>query len=198
VCSKWQQAKGQGKHVLQPKLSCRRKSHQNAVPVIANRLVSISGSGNCIDRDASLDYIAEIMGLTKRSVYRALKQEAAPPMLRRARSSTFMRRFRQIITERDETALHPWAHEAAASRIPELVRFAQRLHADWEAAENALLFASSQGQTEGQVNRLKSFKRQGYDAPVLCFYKLAWWEQGTSTSIEQDPQNLSTFHAFYQ
>lgn len=120
-------------------------------------------------------------------------------MLRRARSSTFMRRFRQIITERDETALHPWAHEAAASRIPELVRFAQRLHADWEAAENALLFASSQGQTEGQVNRPKvEHRAKAMDAPVLCFYKLAWWEQGTSTSIEQDPQNLSTFHAFYQ
>jgi len=95
-------------------------------------------------------------------------------MLRRARSSTFMRRFRQIITERDETALHPWAHEAAASRIPELVRFAQRLHADWEAAENALLFASSQGQTEGPVNRLKSFKRQGYGraGPVLLQARL--------------------------
>jgi hypothetical protein len=89
--------------------------------------------------------------------------------------------------------------QRAASRIPELVRFAQRLHADWEAAENALLFASSQGQTEGQVNRLKvGHRAKAMDAPVLCFYKLAWWEQGTSTSIEQDPQNLSTFHAFYQ
>jgi transposase len=34
-----------------------------------------------------------------------------------------MRRFRQILTERDETALHPWACEAEASQIPELVRF---------------------------------------------------------------------------
>lgn len=48
-----------------------------------------------------------------------------------------VRRLRQILTERDETALRPWAHEAEASRIPELVRFAQRLHADWEAVENA-------------------------------------------------------------
>jgi hypothetical protein len=79
MCSKWQQAKGQEKHILQPKRSCRRKSHQNAVPVIANRSVSISGPGNCIDKDASLDYIAEMVGLTKRSVYRALKQEATPP-----------------------------------------------------------------------------------------------------------------------
>lgn len=53
-----------------------------------------------------------------------------------ARSSTF----------RDETVLHPWAYEAEASQIPELLRFVQRLRLDWEAVENALLFASSQGQ----------------------------------------------------
>lgn len=74
----------------------------------------------------------------------------------------FVRRFRQILTERDETALHSWAYEAEASQIPELVRFVQRLRLDWEAVENALLFASSQGQVEDQVNRLKVLKRQGY------------------------------------
>ena len=80
----------------------------------------------------------------------------------------------QCQTEHDETALRPWAHEAEASRIPELVRFAQRLHADWEAVENVLLFASSQGRTGGQVNRVKVFKRQGYGraGPALC--KPAW------------------------
>jgi Transposase len=106
VCSKWPQAQGQGKHVLQPKLSCRRKSHQNAVPVIANRLVSISGSGNCIDRDASLDYIAEMVGLTTRSVYRALKQEAAPPMLRRARSSSVVDPYLPYLASRWNQGCH--------------------------------------------------------------------------------------------
>jgi len=79
-----------------------------------------------------------------------------------ARAYKYVCRFRQILTERDETALHPWAYEAEASQIPELLRFVQRLRLDWEAVENALLFASSQGQVEGQVNRLKVFKRQGY------------------------------------
>ncbi|GHO63482.1 transposase [Ktedonobacter sp. SOSP1-52] len=74
----------------------------------------------------------------------------------------YVRRFRQILTERDETALHPWAYEAEASQVPELARFVQGLCQDWEAVENALLFVSSQGQVEGQVNRLKVFKRQGY------------------------------------
>lgn len=85
-----------------------------------------------------------------------------------------VRRFRQILKERDETALQPWACEAEASHIPELLRFVQRLRLDWEAVENALLFASSQGQVEGQVNRLKVFKRQGYGrtSPALLQARL--------------------------
>ncbi len=85
-----------------------------------------------------------------------------------------MRRFRQILTDRDETALQPSACEAEASQIPELLRFVQRLRLDWEAVENALLFASSQGQVEGQVNRLKVFKRQGYGraSPALLQARL--------------------------
>jgi len=106
MCSKWQRAKGQEKHVLQPKRSCRRKSHQNAVLVIANRSVFISGSGNCIDRDASRDSIAEIVGLTTRSVYRALKQEAAPPMLRRARSSSVVDPYLPYLASRWNQGCH--------------------------------------------------------------------------------------------
>ena len=109
-----------------------------------------------------------------------------------------MRRFRQILTERDETALQPWAYEAEASQIPELVRFVQRLRPDWEAVENALLFASSQGQVEGQMNRLKVFKRQAMDEPPLLSYRLAWCKQVTSTKSVHDPQNLLTFQGIYQ
>jgi len=79
-----------------------------------------------------------------------------------ARTYESVRQFRQILTARDESALPLWASEAEASQIAELLRFLQRLRMDWEAVENAFLFASSQGQVEGQVNRLKVFKRQGY------------------------------------
>lgn len=91
-----------------------------------------------------------------------------------ARTYESVRRFRQILTQRDETALQQWAYETEASQIPELVRFVQRLRMDWEAVENALLFASSQGQVEGQVNRLKVFKRQGYgrSSPALLQARL--------------------------
>ena len=91
-----------------------------------------------------------------------------------ARTYESVRRFRQILKERDKTALQPWACEAEASQIPELIRFVRRLRPDWEAVENALLFASSQGQVEGQVNRLKVFKRQGYGraSPALLQARL--------------------------
>lgn len=91
-----------------------------------------------------------------------------------ARAFACLQRFRQILTERDETALAPWADETKASRIPELVKFVQGLYRDWEAVENALLFASSQGQVEGQVHRLKLFKRQGYGraSPALLQARL--------------------------
>jgi transposase len=91
-----------------------------------------------------------------------------------ARAFESIRRFRHLLTERDETALGPWAQEAQASRIPPLVKFARGLYLDWEATENALLFASSQGQTEGQVNRLKALKRQGFGraSPALLQARL--------------------------
>ncbi|WP_201381665.1 transposase [Ktedonobacter sp. SOSP1-52] len=91
-----------------------------------------------------------------------------------ARAYALVRWFRQILTERDETALPSWAYEAKTSQIPELMRFVQRLCLDWEAVENALLFTSSQGQVEGQVNRLKVFKRQSYGraSPALLQARL--------------------------
>ena len=91
-----------------------------------------------------------------------------------ARAYELVRRFRQILTERDETALHSWVYEAETSQIPELMRFVQRLRLDWEAVENALLFTSSQGQVEGQVNRLKVYKRQSYGraSPALLQARL--------------------------
>jgi transposase len=105
----------------------------------------------------------------QRFVQSLLEQSAAID-----RTYESVRRFRQILTERDETALQPWVGEAEASEIPELKRFVQRLRLDWEAVENALLFASSQGQVEGQVNRLKVFKRQGYGraSPALLQARL--------------------------
>ena len=70
--------------------------------------------------------------------------------------------FRTMITRRQLAFLPRWIEEAKASGLPELRRFAEGLLRDYDAVRAALSFEYSQGQTEGQVHRLKLIKRQGY------------------------------------
>jgi len=51
--------------------------------------------------------------------------------------------------------------------VPPLQRFAKRLRADHEAVHAALSLDWSNGQTEGQINRLKTIKRQMYGRASL-------------------------------
>jgi transposase len=48
------------------------------------------------------------------------------------------------------------------SRLKEFESFARGLSKDYEAVKNALRYEWSNGQLEGQVNRLKLIKRQMY------------------------------------
>jgi transposase len=52
--------------------------------------------------------------------------------------------------------------QARESGLAKLVRFAQSLEQDLEAVRAALELPWSNGQTEGQINRLKAIKRQMY------------------------------------
>ena len=70
--------------------------------------------------------------------------------------------FRTMVTQRQLPFLPRWIDEAKASGLPELSRFAVGLYRDYEAVRAALSQEWSQGQTEGQVHRLKLIKRQGY------------------------------------
>ena len=70
--------------------------------------------------------------------------------------------FRTMVTRRQLAFLPRWIEEAKGSGLPELCRFAEGLLWDYDAVRAALSFQYSQGQTEGQVHRLKLIKRQGY------------------------------------
>ena len=70
--------------------------------------------------------------------------------------------FRQLINERQADGLDPWLCQAKKSGIPELRRFATSLQSDYQVVKNALLYPWSNGQVEGQVNRLKLIKRHMY------------------------------------
>ena len=59
-------------------------------------------------------------------------------------------------------SLESWLEAAAQSLIPELMSFAQGIRRDFQAVAAAFLWDYSQGQTEGQVNRLKLLKRSGF------------------------------------
>ncbi|HZC07532.1 MAG TPA: transposase [Ktedonobacterales bacterium] len=70
--------------------------------------------------------------------------------------------FGRIVRMRAVTELDAWLAEARHSRIPELVSFVRGVRRDYAAVAAALTSPHSQGQVEGQVNRIKMLKRQMY------------------------------------
>lgn len=70
--------------------------------------------------------------------------------------------FQSIVRTHDHARLASWLVAAQGSRIVELVSFAEGIQSDHAAVEAALRLPWSQGQTEGQVNRLKVCKRTMY------------------------------------
>lgn len=87
------------------------------------------------------------------------------PDLRAA--AELVRRFRQLIRERLAKEFDPWLAEAAGSTLAEVRNFAEALRRDYMAVRAALEYSWSQGQTEGQVNRLKLIKRAMYGRAKL-------------------------------
>ena len=70
-----------------------------------------------------------------------------------------VRRFQHLVSRRDAAAFDAWLMEAKGSKLPELMNFAAGLGKD-AAVRAALTCEWSNGQVEGQVNRLKTIKRQ--------------------------------------
>jgi transposase len=71
-------------------------------------------------------------------------------------------RFRGILRGNDTVKLDAWMHDADQSELYCLRRFARSLRHDLAAVRNAITEAWSNGQTEGQINRLKTLKRAMY------------------------------------
>jgi len=75
---------------------------------------------------------------------------------------TLAQDFQEMVRTRNQAALEPWLQEAEHSDSPEMRGFAQGLRRDRAAVDAALTLEWSQGQTEGQVHRLKVLKRGMY------------------------------------
>ncbi len=78
-----------------------------------------------------------------------------------------MQRFERLIRERDGGAFLGWLTETAQCDIPDLCGFAAGIRRDQAAVEAAITSTWSNGQTEGQINRLKTLKRQMYGRTKL-------------------------------
>jgi transposase len=71
-------------------------------------------------------------------------------------------RFRGILRGNDSAKLDQWLDDAQRSGASSIERFARVLHRDIDAVKNAITEPWSNGQAEGQINRLKTLKRAMY------------------------------------
>lgn len=76
--------------------------------------------------------------------------------------TSFIGQFFKMVRKRDSEAFDPWLEKLAESQIPLMINLAQRIRKDYDAIKAALSMEWSNGQVEGQVNRLKLIKRQMY------------------------------------
>ena len=91
-------------------------------------------------------------------------REAAPIL---AATVILAEEFAALVGGRKTERLGPWLQRAQDSAVPALQRFAKRLSSDYDAVRAAVTLAWSNGQVEGQINQLKTIKRQMYGRPSL-------------------------------
>ena len=108
------------------------------------------------------------VGIANRQINRTTKKEqsfvgrlleACPAV---AVAQDLAQRFCRMVRERDAASFPSWLEAAAGCGVPELSGFARGLRQDLAAIQAALSIEWSNGQVEGQVNRLKFIKRSMY------------------------------------
>ena len=79
-----------------------------------------------------------------------------------AQTYELIQEFTCMLREREGERLDEWLQRVENQGVVELQSFAQGLKKDYEAVKAGLTLSWSNGQTEGQVHRLKLIKRQMY------------------------------------
>ncbi len=79
-----------------------------------------------------------------------------------AQVTACVEQFAAVLREHDVDGLYTWLREVEESGIPEFQAIARGVWLDRNAVEAAVALRWSNGQTEGQVNRLKTTKRAMY------------------------------------
>ncbi|RUW59318.1 transposase, partial [Mesorhizobium sp. M4B.F.Ca.ET.049.02.1.2] len=79
-----------------------------------------------------------------------------------ARMRSLAMRFNGLLRGCQPEPLEAWIDDAIDSDLVPIMRFARVLRRDIDAVYNAIELPWSNGQTEGQINRLKTLKRAMY------------------------------------
>jgi transposase len=87
------------------------------------------------------------------------------------RAQRLAQAFTRIVRTRDDLGLEPWLQEAETSAIAEMEEFAIGIRRDQAAVQAALIHPWSQGQVEGQINRLKLVKRSMFGRAGFDFLR---------------------------
>ncbi len=132
---------------------------------------AIKGSGTAAERAAQARFpaprrLAWLLTNTKNPKVaerdRALVQRLGEICPQVGAASEMGSAFCSIVRERRADDLDQWLEKVGQEGLPEMQRFAQGIAADKAAVMAALSLDWSNGQTEGQINRLKFVKRQMY------------------------------------
>jgi transposase len=91
--------------------------------------------------------------------YRAILCDLSPDI---AVAYGLAQRFVGMFKQHQVEDLDDWLRDAQQATVPALRHFARNLRLDYAAVRASLTFNWSSGQVEGQVNRLKTIKRQMY------------------------------------
>ena len=98
--------------------------------------------------------------MTARQVAHRRRAESGVPEFTAMRRLAM--RFRGLLRGGTAEELDAWLIDARASGIYGMQRFARTIRQDIEAVRNAVSEPWSNGQTEGQINKLKTLKRAMY------------------------------------
>jgi transposase len=103
-------------------------------------------------------------------------------------------RFRGLFRGGSLETLDEWLRDAFSRGIYSMPRLAKTLRQDKSAVRNAVTDPWSNGQTEGQINRLKTLKRSMYGrADLNCFARGCYrFTIATCTESETDPAKMTS------
>jgi transposase len=88
-----------------------------------------------------------------------------------AKAQELVLSYREMVNNHKAENLDSWLLQAESSSIPELVRLAAGYRSDYAAVRAGLTSVWSNGQVEGQINRLKLIKRQMFGRAGFDFLR---------------------------